>query len=739
MDVKTGIEEKRVKSTVIRRRAKVEPEPPVSPPPAGKEAAAEVKAPEGEPALQQAAPAEGAPTGVETGAVAVPPTEVEEVVGKVKPKKAVRRKTKDELEMEMIARAGGLKKAAELIEAAPERLERVFRPERSSKKRKVLTRKEFKKTEITTPKAIKRVIRVEGTVTVSDLARRMGIKASEVLKKLIDLGMMATVNQVLDSDTALLVAHDFGYEVENVALTEEVIFERAEKKEEAGEVEPRPPIVTVMGHVDHGKTTLLDFIRKTQVAAGEAGGITQHIGAYEVQLPKGSITFIDTPGHEAFTAMRARGAQVTDIVILVVAADDGIMPQTVEAIHHAKAAKVPIIVAINKIDKPAADVAKVERGLMEHGLVSEKLGGDTILMPVSAKTGQGVQELLEMILLQAEVLELKANPDKKALGTIIEARLDRGRGPVATVVIEEGTLRAGDIVVAGTTFGRVRAMIDALGRPVKEAPPSRPVEVLGLTGVPLAGDKLHAMKLEEDTRRVAEYREKKLRESRQQTLTPAARLEDLYAKAQEGEVPELRVIVKGDVQGSVEALREVLSKLTGEKVRISVLHSGVGAVNESDVMLAAASRAIIVGFNVRPDAKAREVAERERVQIRSYSIIYEVIDEMKKAMEGMLKPTYEEKYLGRAEVRQVFSISKVGTIAGCGVTDGKILRSASARLLRDGKIVAQGKISSLKRFKEDVREVANGLECGIGIENYNDLKVGDVIEAFTVEEIAGKL
>jgi translation initiation factor IF-2 len=567
----------------------------------------------------------------------------------------------------------------------------------------------------------------------------MSIKAGDVLKKLIDLGVMATINQVIDTDTALLVAHDFGYEVENVAFTEQAVFKREEKKEEEGERLPRPPIVTVMGHVDHGKTTLLDSIRKTQVAAGEAGGITQHIGAYEVTVPKGSLTFIDTPGHEAFTAMRARGAQVTDIVILVVAADDGIMPQTVEAIHHAKAAKVPIIVAVNKIDKPEADIGRVERGLMEHALVSEKLGGDTIIIPVSAKTGKGISDLLEMVLLQSEVLDLKANPNKKAVGTIIEARLDKGRGPVATVVIQEGTLRLGEIVVAGTTSGKVRALVDAQGRNVKEASPSKPVEVLGLSGVPLAGDKLHAMESEEDARTVAEHRDRKLRESRHQLQAPGVRLEDLYAKALQGEIPELRVVVKGDVQGSVEALRDVLTKLSTEKVRVSVLHVGVGAANESDVMLAVASKAIIVCFNIRPDAKARELAEKEKVQIRSYNIIYDVIDDMKKAMEGMLKPTYEEKYLGRVEVRQLFAVSKIGTIAGCSVTDGKILRTASVRLLRDGKVVYEGKISSLKRFKEDVREVGSGLECGIGIENFNDQKVGDVIEAFTVEEIAGKL
>ncbi len=737
MDVKSGVEEKRIKSTIIRRRAKVETPPsaePVPPPPAPE---SEVK--EAAPIKESRAEsvtAETSPPKKETVAVIVSPA----VPEAEKPKKIVRRKSRDEIEMEMIERAGGLKKAAEIMEIAPERLERVFKPEKSSKKRKLLTRKEFKKTEITTPKAIKRVLRIEGSITVSDLSKRMGIKAGDAMKKLMDLGVMATLNQTIDTDTATLVAHDFGYEVENIAFMEEAIIEKKEGKREEGEKVTRPPIVTIMGHVDHGKTTLLDTIRKARVAAGEAGGITQHIGAYEVLTPKGLITFIDTPGHEAFTAMRARGAKLTDIVILVVAADDGIMPQTVEAINHAKAAGVSMIIAVNKIDKPEADSGRVERGLMEHGLVSEQLGGDTIIVKVSAKTGQGVEDLLEMILLQSEVQDLKADPKKKAVGTIVEARLDKGRGPVATVVVQEGTLHVGDVVAAGTSYGKVRALIDAQGKSVAEAPPSKPVEVLGLSSVPMAGDMLHGMDSEEDARQVAEHRERKLKEAKQQAVVGAVpvRLEDLYEKARGGEVPEVRVVIKADVQGSVEALREAVLKLSGEKVRVLVLHTGVGAVTESDVMLAMASGAVIIGFNVRPDGKARELAEREKVQIRSYSIIYEVIDEMKKAMLGVLKPTYEEKYLGRAEIRQVFTISKVGTIGGCSVTDGKFLRTASVRLLRDGKVVYQGKMASLKRFKEDVREVTNGLECGIAIENFNDLKMGDIIESFTIEEISGK-
>lgn len=741
MDVKPSIEEKRVKSTIIRRRAKAEPTPELSLTPAPEEASEKAASATGESLAENVKtpvspqPQEGSKTKVSHETVS-PAADV--VAFKEKPKKVTKRKTRDELEMEMIERAGGLKRAAELMENAPERLERVFRPDRSAKKKKVIARREFKKTEITTPKATKRVVRMEGTVTVGELSKRMGVKATDVLKKLIDLGVMASINHSIDTDTAMLVAHDFGYEVENVAFEESSVLgsEKGEEETDGGKM-PRPPIVTVMGHVDHGKTSLLDAIRKTQVAAGEAGGITQHIGAYDVTTPKGTITFIDTPGHEAFTAMRARGAQVTDIVILVVAADDGIMPQTVEAIHHAKAAKVPIIVAVNKIDKPEADMGRVERGLMEHGLVSEKLGGDTIIVPVSAKTHKGIEDLLEMILLQSDVLELKANANKRAVGTIIEARLDKGRGPVTTVVVQEGTLRVGDIIVAGTATGKVRALMDALAQNIKEALPAKPVEVLGLDTVPMAGDKLYAMQSEEDAKQIAEHRESKLREARHQVTAP--RLEDLYASAMKGEVPEVRVVVKADVQGSIEALREVIHKLSTEKVKISVLHGGVGAITESDVMLAVASRAIIIGFNVRPDSKARELAEREKIQIRSYKIIYEVLDDLRKAMEGMLQPIYEEKYLGRAEVRQTFTVSKIGTIAGCFVVDGKFLRSASVRLLRDGKVIYQGKISSLKRFKDDAREVNTGLECGISIENYNDIKAADVIEAYQVEEIAAKL
>ncbi len=493
-----------------------------------------------------------------------------------------------------------------------------------------------------------------------------------------------------------------------------------------------------MGHVDHGKTSLLDAIRKAQVAAGEAGGITQHIGAYQVKHPKGLITFLDTPGHEAFTAMRARGASVTDIVILVVAADEGIRPQTIEAIHHAKAAEVPIIVAINKIDKPEADLERVKRQLAEHQLVPEEWGGDTIYAPVSAKALQGIEELLEMILLQAEVLELKANPKKMAKGVVIESRLDRGKGPVATVLIQEGTLHAGDSVIAGVHFGRVRAMHDDQGREIKEAGPSVPVEILGLPGVPNAGEVLDAVSEDGMAKVLAEHRENK--EKQQKVLaTSRASLEDLFKQVQEGETQELKLLLKGDVQGSVEAIRDALLKLPSDKVRVTLLHSGVGGITESDIMLASASNAIVIGFNVRPDNKALSIAEHEKVEVKVYNIIYNVLDDIKKAMEGLLAPTLKEKYLGRAEVRNTFNISKIGTIAGCFVVDGSLTRNAKVRLLRDSVIVYDGKLNSLKRFKDDAKEVQQGYECGMGLENFNDIKVGDIIEAYVVESIAAKL
>ncbi|MBI5874665.1 MAG: translation initiation factor IF-2, partial [Deltaproteobacteria bacterium] len=529
---------------------------------------------------------------------------------------------------------------------------------------------------------------------------------------------------------------DFGYEVESIAPQEELLME--DITETQGELKIRPPVVTVMGHVDHGKTSLLDAIRKTNVAAGEAGGITQHIGAYHVHLDKGDITFLDTPGHEAFTAMRARGAKVTDIVVLVVAADDGVMPQTIEAINHAKAANVPIIVAINKIDLPGANPDRVKQALTGYGLVPEDLGGDVMFARVSAKKGLGVKELLELILLQAEVLELKANSEKPAKGAIIEAKLDKGRGPVATVLIHEGTVKTGDAFVSGAHSGRVRAMINDWGKKVDEAGPSMPVEVLGLSGVPEAGDVFSVVRDEVTAKQIAGIRLKKKQEA-ELKKTAKISLTELYEKIKMGEVKELGIVVKADVQGSVEAVKEALSKLPTDAIKINVIHNAVGGITEGDIMLAAASNAIVVGFNVRPEPKTQALAEKEGVDLRLYSIIYELIDDIKKAMEGMLAPTIKENILGRASVREAFRVSKIGTVAGCYVTDGKILRGSMVRLIRDNAVVYDGKMASLKRFKDDVKEVATGYECGIGIEGFNDIKVGDIIEAYQMEEVAGKL
>ena len=505
-------------------------------------------------------------------------------------------------------------------------------------------------------------------------------------------------------------------------------------EENVEDLKPRPPVVTIMGHVDHGKTSLLDAIRTANVTAGEAGGITQHIGAYDVELEGKKITFLDTPGHEAFTAMRARGAKATDIVILVVAADDGVMPQTKEAINHSKAAGVPIIIAINKMDKPDANPERVKQELTEFELVPEEWGGETIFVEVSAKQHTNLDQLLEMILLQAEVLDLKANPDKRAKGVVVEARLDKGRGPVATVLVQEGTLKIGDPIVTGVHFGRVRTMTNDRGDRLEEAGPSIPVEVTGLSGVPDAGDAFHSVEDEKAAKDVAQHRQQKLREA-ELAKTSKISLEQLYARIQQGDVKELKVILKGDVQGSVEAVKDSLLKLSTEACRLVVIHTGVGGIIESDVSLASASDAIVLGFNVRPEPKAASLAESEGVDIRLYNIIYDAVADIRDAMEGLLAPTLQEKYLGRAEVRETFSVSKVGMIAGCYVTDGKLLRGSQVRLLRDNVVVWQGKMSSLKRFKDDVREVATGYECGIGLENYNDIKVGDVIEAFEIEAI----
>lgn len=592
------------------------------------------------------------------------------------------------------------------------------------------------KTTITTPKAIKRRIKIDDAITLSDLAKRMGIKANDMISKLMTLGIMATVNQTIDFDTAALVASEFDYELEKAAFEEERILQV--KEIDSGNTVPRPPVVTIMGHVDHGKTSLLDTIRKTRVTDREAGGITQHIGAYHVKLDKGQIVFLDTPGHEAFTAMRSRGASITDIVIIVVAADDGVMPQTVEAINHAKAAKVPIIVAINKIDKPDADPDRVKRELAETGLVPEDWGGDTIFVNISAKQNQGIDDLLEMLLLQAEILELRANPGTLALGHVIEARLDSGRGAVATILVQQGTLKTGDPVVCGIHYGKVRAMLNDRGKIEKSAGPSIPVEITGLSGVPNAGDELITLTDEKNAKQVSVHRIQKQR-AKELAKTSRLTLEKLYEKMQVGKVSQLNLIIKGDVQGSIEALEDSLTKLSNEEVEINIIHSATGTIVESDIALAAVSDAIIIGFNVRPNLKIDSLAEAEGIDMRFYNIIYNVINDIKGAISGMMASTFKEHIHGRAEIREVYQIPKLGAIAGCYVTDGKIERGGLVRLLRDGIVIYEGKISSLRRFKDDVKEVSSGYECGIGIENYNDIKTGDTIESYHLEEIKAQV
>lgn len=641
----------------------------------------------------------------------------------------------DDLGIDGIGRVSTLSQIARI--STHNTADRVFQPARSAKRRRTKSRVPGKKTESTLPKAIKRIVKMGESISVSDLAQQLGVKGGELIKKLMSMGTMATLNQALDFDTATLLAQEYQWEVRKTSFEEENVLKTEEDKPEA--LVTRAPVVTVMGHVDHGKTSLLDAIRSTQVASGEHGGITQHIGAYRVGLGQGrELTFLDTPGHEAFTSMRARGASVTDIVVLVVAADDGVMPQTIEAIHHAKAAGVPIIVAVNKIDKPEAQPDNVKRQLSEQGLLAEDWGGDTLFVHVSAKTKLGIDQLLESIFLQTEMLELKANPNKLAKGVIIEARLEKGRGPVVTALIQEGTLRLGDVIVAGQHSGKVRAMINDRGENVAEAAPGLPVEILGLDGVPQASDVFQALEDEKSAKQVAEHRQMKARE---QKITAPSKmsLEDLFTKLKSGETKELALILKADVQGSSEAIQASLEKLSTAQVRVNVLHSGVGGITESDVMLASASNAVIIGFHVRPDTKARELAEQEGVEIQVYQIIYDAVEDVKKAMEGLLEPTKKEKYLGRAEVREVFNITKVGNVAGCYVIDGKLQRNANVRLLRDSVILHEGKLSSLKRFKDDAREVEKGYECGLGIEGYNDIKVGDVIECYVVETVKTKL
>ncbi|MFQ5988991.1 MAG: translation initiation factor IF-2, partial [Candidatus Methylomirabilales bacterium] len=600
--------------------------------------------------------------------------------------------------------------------------------------------------EVTEPVSppVAKVVKIPETITVKELSEKLGTSSSEFIKKLMKMGIMATVNQNLNPELVKQVAAKMGFGVEMAPVEE--VEEVVAEVEDPTQLRFRPPVVTVMGHVDHGKTSLLDAIRHTDVIAEELGGITQHIGAYEVELPAeserkfpgGRVVFLDTPGHEAFTSMRARGAHVTDVVVLVVAADDGVMPQTVEAINHAKDANVPILVAINKIDKPDADPNRVKQQLSEYGLIPEEWGGQTIFVEVSAKKRLGIEDLLEMLLLQAEILELKANPFKSARAVVIEAKLDRGRGPVATVLLQQGTIRVGDVFVVGNRYGRVRALVNDKGRKVPEAGPSAPVEVLGLSGVPGPGDTLAAVVDERRARQVAMVRQQQQREdvfAAQRRLT----LEDLHDRIREGEVKELRLVLKGDVQGSIEPLRESLERLSTQAVKLRVIHSGVGGVSESDVMLASASNAIILGFNVRPDPKAQRLAEQAGVEMRLYTVIYDAVGEIRKAMEGMLEPTYVERGLGRAEVRATFNVPKLGTVAGCYVSEGKVLRDSAIRLIRDGRVIHQGKIASLRRFKEDVREVQSGYECGIGLLNFSDIKLGDIIEVYELVPVAPKL
>ncbi len=654
-----------------------------------------------------------------------------EVVLPEKKKKKDKDKVEDELELrdKKLFKKKIFKKK-EIVEA-----EDLYAPQpriRKDKKGAKIKVIQAQKPLITVPKAIKRRIKVDDAIILSELAKRMGIKSSEMIKTLMGMGVLATVNQTIDFDTAVLVATEFNYEVERASF-EESTFLKTEK-DDPESLTSRPPVVTIMGHVDHGKTSLLDVIRKTKITEIEAGGITQHIGAYHVSTDNGQIVFLDTPGHEAFTAMRARGAKVTDIVVLVVAADDGVKPQTVEAVNHSKAAGVSIIVAVNKIDKPEADIERVKRELADLGLVPEEWGGDTPFIKVSAKQRTGINDLLEMIILQAEVLELKANPNKLALGHVVEAKLDSGRGPVATVLISEGTLHTGESVVCGIHYGKVRALLNDRGMKVNEAGPSIPVEVIGLSGVPMAGDELISIADEKDARQVSTYRIQRQR-AKELAKTSRLSLENLFDRIQEGQVKNLTLILKADVNGSIEAIRDSLNKLSNKEVKIDIIHSGTGAITESDVSLAAVSNAIIIGFNVRPSSKVQTIANDENVDIRYYNIIYNVIKDIKDSIVGLMSSTYVERVLGRAQVREVFHVPKIGTIAGSYVTDGKIERGRQVRLIRDGIVCFEGRNSSLRRFKDDVKEISSGFECGIGIENFNDIKVGDIIEFYYMEEI----
>ena len=748
------IVEERIKPTIIRRRRKIVEEPPVE------EKVEEEKGKEVPLAAEKVTPPPKEATGVTPAEPSVvapakkqPAKEEPESKVKIISKKIVlpeeeedtKATKKKRFKKERFSPGKDItKRKFTSVSSKDLQEEEVVSPKEKAKrykpspfrKKKPLSLVKAKKTEVTIPKAIKRKIKVLEGITVALLAKRMGIKAGAVIKKLMDLGVMATMNETIDIDSASLVAHEFDYEVESVTIEEEQIF--LEKEESLKDLLPRAPIVTVMGHIDHGKTSLLDAIRQSNVIEREAGGITQHIGAYHVELDKGTIIFIDTPGHEAFTTMRARGAKVTDIVVLVIAADDGIMPQTIEAIDHAKAAKVPIIVAINKIDKPNANPEKIRQTLTEYELVPEDWGGDTLYAEISAKQRTGIEELLEIIILQAEMLELQSNPNKSAKGTVIEAKLDKSKGPVATILVQEGTLKVGETFIAGAHYGKTRVLISDAGKAIPQAGPSTPVQVLGLSGVPEAGDSFLAVDEEKKAKQAGLYFQQKQREK---GLVESSRvtLEGLYDQIQEGTIQELNVIIKVDVHGTLDALTKSLQELGNEQVKINLIHTAVGAINQSDVMLASASKAIIIGFAVSPDAKAKIAAEQEKVDIRLYNIIYDAISDITNALEGLLAPTLIENLRGKAEVRQVFHISRLGIIAGSIVTEGKITRDCKFRITRNGTLMHQGRVSSLKRFKDDAREVESGHECGIGIEGFEEIQIGDIIECYTTEEVATKL
>ncbi len=789
-----GVTEKRVGATVIRRRKGVEKEAPpveVAPPPvveeidAVEDSSAEVEAAPGAPEFESPPESQETISATSPEAAESAPREVPQeppkrrvfgsiikkvstethLVEQVGPKVEKRERPKPVPTTAAPAASApgagtlgdpsGLRRVKEVDFASPEaakeagkrrlanRQDTVFKSAdylkrelvHATKKKKNVISRPAMRTLITKPAGHKRVVEMGDSITVSEFAKQIGVKATAVITKLMALGVTAAINDTIDFDTATLVGPEFEHEVKQKVFREEDFIPQIEAP--AGDMKSRPPVVTIMGHVDHGKTSLLDAIRKSKVAAGEAGGITQHVGAYTVQVPKGKITFVDTPGHEAFTAMRARGAKVTDIVVVVVSAVDGVMPQTLESINHAQAASVPIIVAINKVDLPDGNPDRIKQTLSGHGLNPEEWGGDTMYLPVSAKTGKGLDQLLEAILLQAEMLELQAHYEIPGRGTVIESRLEKARGPVATVLVQQGTLRAGDLVVCGVTYGKVRAMQDSYGKSIKTAEPGDPVEILGLPEVPTVGDDFFVAESEKSARELTTVRADRLK-ANSLSSRPKVTLEQMLAAAPVGD-KELRVVLKADVQGSVEALKEALSKIPTDKVRMRVLHYATGGINESDVMLASASKAAVIGFNIRPDTKALKLAESEGIEVRTYSIIYELLDDVRALMEGLLDKQVKEKVIGRAEVRELFTVPKIGVIAGSSVLDGKVTRGCFLRLLRDSRVVYEGKVSSLRRFKDDVKEVSQGFECGIGLENFNDVKPGDQFEAFIKEESADTL